>query len=333
VITELTEIETEEVSLVTRGANRKRFAFHKQEKPMSKLTEEQKSKLMKALAAATPAAMQKALNALELKKGLSDMADGSKAKVIQAIKLLASIGSDLPEGLMDDLIEALGVQSTSDLLAAMEGGSGAATEDPGTVAAEDPAAEPSPEEPMSTTKSETVKKSELTDAAKSAIAKAEKTAADATAQVETLRKQAAEGEKARTELAKQVAVERDARLTREFITKAETKMQHLPTPASELGPILKELSEKAPEAYAKLEKVLEGANEKAKTSAALLKEIGKGGNGGESADTAMAQLKKHAAEIRKAEPKLTEAQAFSQATQRNPELYAQYEREQKEGVA
>lgn len=327
--TELTEIETEEVSLVTRGANRKRFAFHKQEKPMSlKFTAEEKTQLLKAFAACNPAALAKKFTEAKLAKGLADMGEAARAKAIQAIKLLASIGSELPEGLMEDFIEALGVESTSDLLAAMEGGSGAAAEDPGTVAAEDV---PTTEEPMATEKQTEVKKTvEIPEAVRAQITKAEKSAADAQAKLVELQKKA---DADRVELEKKLGVERDARLTREFIAKAEKSMSHLPTTAAELAPILKELSEKAPDAYAKLEKVLEGASEKAKTTAQLLKELGRGGQGDGNADTAMAKLTKIAAELKKADPKLTDAAAMTRALSANPALYEQYETERKAGEA
>lgn len=324
--TELTDIDTNEVSLVTRGANRKRFTVRKEEDPMSKPTEEQKQKLMKALTSATPSQLQKALNALELKKGLSDMAEASKAKVIQAIKLLASIGSDLPEGLMDDLITSLGVESTSDLLAAMEG-AGPAAADEGTV--DDTTAEEGDATMSKETTAATVQKAELNDAAKAQIEKAEKAAATANTELASLKKQAETDAKARVDLEKQVKVERDARITKEFIAKAEV-FKHLGTPASELGPVLKALHEASPDQAAKLEKMLEVANTKAATQEKLLKELGhnQAPAGGET--SAYSELQKKAAEIRKTEPKLTDAQAFTKALELHPALYEQYETERLE---
>lgn len=249
---------------------------------------------------------------------LTEMTEGPRAKVLQAIKLLASVGGELPEGLLQSMVEELGIEDTASMLAAMEVPAGPQESPADTLAA------PATEEYMNADKS--LKKTELTDAAKAEIAKAQKAATDATAEIAALKKSATDGEAKRVELEKGLKAERDARLERDYLAKAE-KLSHVPTKASELGPILKALYDLAPEAAAKIEKVLEGANEKLAKVLELTKELGHNRTD-ESDKTALTELNKAAAEIRKTEPKLSEAQAFDRALKMNPKMYDQYLAEQ-----
>jgi hypothetical protein len=298
----LTDIDTVEVSLVARGANRQRFALRKNQGKESTMTTEKKGKITKAM--------------------LTEMEAGARSKVLQAIKLLASVGGELPEGLLQAMVEELGIEDTASMLAAMEQPSGA-TEPPADTLAPDAM---NTEEYMTADKS--MKKTELTDAAKSEIAKAQKAAADATAEIAALKKSATDGEAKRVELEKQVKAERDARLEREYLAKAE-KLPHVPTKAAELGPILKALHDASPDVAAKVEKVLEGANEKLAKVLELTKELGHGHQGGDD-KTAWSEVTKAAAELRKSNTKLTEAQSIDLALKANPALYEQYNKEQAE---
>jgi hypothetical protein len=141
---------------------------------------------------------------------------------------------------------------------------------------------------------------------------------------ETLEKQAAD-------LAKSLAEEKDERLKRDFIEKAAREFDALPLAAAELGPVVKEIAEKAPEAWAKLEPVLKGASELIRAGN-LLKETGAAGIGGGHAGDAWAKIEAMAAErIKKSGQPISKAAAISEILEENPELYAQYERE-REGL-
>jgi hypothetical protein len=304
VTAELSNIETAEVSLVTRGANRKRFALRKEETTMA----DQKKKE-------------------QLRKALEDMSPAARKALVDALRTLANAGEDLPPEITQSLLDAAGIDSPEALLALL--GTGDAPTDPADSPADVPGGSVDPtaqEMSMATpTKSAApVTTAKLDPAELEKLQKAEKTAADAQAKNVELQKKLEEGEKARVELEKKITAERDARLNREFIAKAE-KLTHLPTKAEELGPILKELHDKAPEAAAKIEKLLEQANEKAGKVEALLKEQGHSRQGKES--NALEELNKVAAEIRKSEPKLTEAAAFDRALKLHPELYEKYNQE------
>jgi len=121
-------------------------------------------------------------------------------------------------------------------------------------------------------------------------------------------------------LAKAAQAEENARVA--VLTKRVQEggdLAGLPGMSPELVPTLKALQEKAPEEFAKLETVLTGAAE-AIRSGDLMKELG--ANGGVQGSGSYAKLQAKAAEIRKAEPNLTEAQALVKAQEQNPDLVA-----------
>lgn len=294
----LTEINTIEVSLVTRGANRKRFALRKEEfvkKPIKTRKE-------------------------EVKKPLDGLSEVARAAVMRALQALASVRDELPPDLLDVVARELGYGGADEI----------EIEDAGP---DDPDREypaPNPEEPppMSTEKTPTQKTeqtAQLSPDAKAQIEKAEKDALAASAQTVELKKQVEASEAKRVELEKQIAVEKDARLTRDFIAKAAEKFKHLPEKADVLGPILKELADKAPEAAAKIEKFLEATNEKLAKVTELTKELGHNRDGGEQ--TAWGKIQKAAEELRKTEVKLSKEQAIQKAMELNPDLYEAYNAE------
>lgn len=279
----LTELDTVEVSLVTRGANRKRFALRKKEGgPVATRT---------------------------TKAEAGEHSEAAHAKMLEVLRLLHDVESDLPTGMLDAMHEAFGITVAEYEAAAV------------TDAAPTPAA-PTPQEPAMPT--ETKKTEPLNDETKAQIAKAETAAQAATAQtVELTKALATEGVK-RVELEKQIAFERDERQNREWTAKA-AKLSHLPTKAEELGPILKTLHAAAPEATAKLEKLLEGTNEKLSKVLELTKELGHAGEA--QATTAWGEIQKAAGELRKVDAKLSEAQAVTRAVELNPKLYEAYNSE------
>lgn len=319
----LTDVDTAEVSLVDRGANRKRIALRKQEKNMKITAEVKKAALLlSVLKTMNVGVSTKSLASdrmVDLKKDLGAMKPEARKKVLDAIKLLASMGGELPDGILNDFVEALGIESASDLLAAMEApDAGSASVAADTV----PEGTTTPEEEiMDAAKSDATTKAliaTVTAASKVEIEKANKIAADANARAEALEKG--------------LKVEKDARLTATWLTKANTMSGVIGVvKADALAALLKKLDDVAPELTKELvEKVLDPANVKMAQIDQLLKEVGRSPKGENTGDTADAQLTQKAAEIRKSNPKLTEAAAYAQATLENPALYEQSEAEQRE---
>lgn len=111
--------------------------------------------------------------------------------------------------------------------------------------------------------------------------------------------------------------ERDTRVLKEYVHKAEG-FKHLGVDPEKFGGILKSASEKlSTEEFAELNRVLKAADEK---MAPLFKELGTGGDGEEDT-SAYAQLEKKAEEIQKSsDGSLTKQQAFTKALDLYPDL-------------
>jgi hypothetical protein len=115
------------------------------------------------------------------------------------------------------------------------------------------------------------------------------------------------------EIAKQ---ERDNRENQAWISKAEKDFRALGATPTELGGLMKSLSEKAPAEAKAIEKLLRAANNQIAKSA-LFGEIGATG-----ANTPTgAAVDGMVAELRKADPKLSYEQAMSRVYEQNPDLY------------
>lgn len=107
--------------------------------------------------------------------------------------------------------------------------------------------------------------------------------------------------------------ERDERLRREFVAKAETLPMINDKPA-DLGDLLMKLHEKAPEEAARVETLLKAANEQI-SKGNLFKEMGRGIAGLGS------RVEQAVAELRKSDPSLTQEQAVSAVYAAHPDLY------------
>ncbi len=138
-------------------------------------------------------------------------------------------------------------------------------------------------------------------------------------------------EQVRSALAKAAAAEatanqeRDLRVTREFVAKAEDDFGHLAQDPQVIGPVLKRAHETlSPEDYEALTGVLKAADEGIETGK-LFAEFGKSGQPGPDSegDTA-AKLEKAVVEIRKADPNLSVAAAYEQAMRNDPKLQQDY---------
>lgn len=140
----------------------------------------------------------------------------------------------------------------------------------------------------------------------------------------------AEEQATKAENAERIAKEeRDVRETRDYIAKS-AGYENLAKADDEFGPVLKSIANAErdgalPEGTAaKLDEVLKAADEQVKAGD-LFKEAGRNGHGGNS--DAEGKAKAAAAEIKKADPKLTDAQAIAKAYEADPSLYDEYQKE------
>jgi len=118
------------------------------------------------------------------------------------------------------------------------------------------------------------------------------------------------------------AFERNVRITKEFVGKAETDYRGLPLDPQEMGPVLKSLNDTDPTTYEKIDAILKAAASMVKRSR-VFDVIGADSAPGASG-TSVAKIEARAEEIRKAKPDLTREQAIDQAYTENPEAYAAY---------
>ena len=140
----------------------------------------------------------------------------------------------------------------------------------------------------------------------------------------------AEEQATKAENAEKIAKEeRDVRETRDYIAKS-AGYENIAKADDEFGPVLKSIANAErdgalPEGTAaKLDEVLKAADEQVKAGD-LFKEAGRAGHGG--ASDSEGKAKAAAAEIKKADPKLTDAQAIAKAYEADPSLYDEYQKE------
>lgn len=294
----LSDIGPDEVSLVTRGANRRPFLFQKAEDV------EIDPQLVAALETAGDGEEQ-------LFKALQDAGidvEAGKA-AIAAYRLLKAHTEQLPQEL----------QAT---VAALEGKE--FTPAPAPEAAPEPIhkEEPVPVDGVPFKKEDG--SWDLTSVPEEQRAALEVVLKAADAETTALRTEI-ESRDERIEKAEAIAQrERDLREEREYLAKAE-QLDKLPLAPDQFGPLLKSIAGSVDaETFAKLEGVLTAANE-AVSQGALFQELGAGGDGGRT--DAESKIEAAAAEIRKAQPDLSHAQAFTKALEQNPDLYAQHRQE------
>lgn len=152
-----------------------------------------------------------------------------------------------------------------------------------------------------------LEKADLPPAVKAALEKAEED-----------RKESAKKAEDAERIAKE---ERDTRLNKEFIAKAEG-FEGLSVKPAEFGPVLKAASEKlGKDDFKELERVLKSADEQI-VNGELFKEAGSSGSRVTSG--AFEEAQKAAEEIRKADSKLSPDQALEKAFEADPELQSRY---------
>jgi len=142
--------------------------------------------------------------------------------------------------------------------------------------------------------------------------------------VEALWKEQQEAVKKAEELEKVLKEERDKQLRKEYIQKAADEFANLPIKPEEFGLVLKGLAEKAPEEYTKLEGVLKAANE-AIEKGALYAEIGRGGI--PAGDSAIAKVEAMVNGLVQKDANLSRMDALAKVLAENPQLYEQYRKE------
>jgi hypothetical protein len=117
--------------------------------------------------------------------------------------------------------------------------------------------------------------------------------------------------------------ELDRRVEAEYIAKAQT-LEHLPVQAQSFGPLLKRASESlSAEDMGALQAVLKAADEQI-AKGDLFREVGAGVGGQALPDGADAEILAKAEALRKADPKMTQAEAEVAAIQGDPALQARY---------
>src|SRR5262249_12667987 len=129
---------------------------------------------------------------------------------------------------------------------------------------------------------------------------------------------------AREELQKQLNEERDIRLTREYIAKAQSDFNFLPLSADKLGPVIKQIAELAPDAWKELEPVLKGASELISKSALLAEKGSRVASGGDAWGKIEAAAKTL---VEKGDRPLSLDEAIDRVIDQHPQLYLAYERE------
>jgi len=284
-VNRLKDLDAVEVSLVPKGANRKRFLIFKED---DSLMEE----ILKAVLETELEDEQKVEEVLKAAK-LSGKAQNA---VKGALRLLNAYKDELPKDIMKTLAELAGY---------------------GYPAPAEKAKDKKDEEEDKKKKygypAPTKKEDGSYDF--SGIPEEVRPA------VEVLWEEQQEAVKKAEELEKVLKEERDKQLRKEFVQKAATDFGNLPTKPEEFGLVLKGLAEKAPEEYAKLEGVLKAANE-AIQKGALYAEIGR--SGGFSGGYAMSKIEAAANSLVQKDASMTKEQAITKALEMHPELYTEY---------
>lgn len=164
-------------------------------------------------------------------------------------------------------------------------------------------AQPSPAQ-VHTDDDDDLEKSDLPESIKARLRKADEREAEALKKAEEA-----------TTLAK---AERDLRIEREFITKAENDFAYVGGDTREFGKLLKSASENlSKDDYDRLEEVLKAAD-KGLEKSELFTEIGKSGEATREARDGIQKAEDKAAELRKADPTLSRADALAQAYRTDP---------------
>lgn len=328
----LTEVETNEVSLVDKGANLKRFALVKRDPGMT-FTEFMKELIEKG---EMPMAMDEAsVNQMCQAAGL----DPQAAEAFKAIVKLAGTYADNPA--MKTLLTqqlpkilggaAPGAQPPAGDQKPQPGAPPAAAKPPAEGA---PGAQPPPKEnPMSDQAKKPEEMQKALDDQKVALEKSladqkvafEKALADQKAELDKLTKRASDAE---VELKKQ----KDEAQSAMWLAKVQKDLAFMPGDLSEIAKELKELADVKPELAQKQFDRFKAAAGLVEKSDLLKGAGGKTRGGSEAAGSAMEKLTKIAEGLIEksgsVSAEVAKAIAFTKACDQNPQLYDEYIAEQ-----
>lgn len=293
----LEDLDTLGVSLVHRGANKKTFALFKSEKNKPMKTSE-----------------IKVLKAILEDEGPLENADRIEA-IIKEHDMNPKAGMAL-KGAMK-IIEAFRDEMDDESVKSIKALFGEEEEDDDDKKEEKSTAK-AEEEEEETTKAEEDDMS--ADKAKKELSKGIPEALRP--QMEALWKSQKEAVAKAAELEAVLKAERNERLNREYIAKAEKDFSAMPVNSGELAMLLKGLNDADPKLTAKLETILKAANE-AIGKSSLLNEVGSAAKS--QSGSAMSRLEDIAKSmVSKAEGKLTPAAALVLAMEQNTDLYTEY---------
>jgi len=320
----LYDLEAAEVSLVPLGANKRKFLIFKSQgdniMDQTQLSKDQSDKVEAVL---------------KSKESLSDKAKAS----LKAIARIFGASEEVKKADVEAVLKSFGKEEDEDedvkkAKAAKEAKEKAEAEDVEKAKAKK-AMEDKEKEDKEKEELKKAKAKEEDKVSKSAVIKSDGSLdlsgvpEDVRGAVEAIYKGQQDAVKKAADLEAKLNVEKDQRVTKEFQEKV-SKMDNLGDKA-ELATILKELSEKAPEASAKLETILKSANDKI-TQGNLFKELGSSVPA--AGRTTWEQIEKSAMTIvaKSAEP-VSKEQAVEQflETTEGKRMYADY-KDQRGGI-
>lgn len=292
----LRNLDVREVSLVDKGANRKKFLITKSEKDQmaKKATKEELDQILKALDAD---ALREDGKLEEVIKGM-DVSPKATEALREALKQLLVVEEE-----MDGTECSYGLQYIMNTVATYLGW--------GVVGGETQEIEKNMGK-----ENEAVKVDPKVEEISKSLAE--------------VQKQLEESKKQNADMAEIIKREQDKAKTAEFVAKAEKEFKNLPGDAKSLGEVMKSLSEKAPEDFAKLEVVLKAANEMIAKGATLEVEGSKqGGEAGKASDEIYSQIEKKAEALvvksaTEGKP-MSKAKAIDEVMKSEKALYTQYE--------
>ena len=290
-LTSLEELETFGVSLVHRGANKKKFAFFKSEE--EEMSEE--NEILEAVIK-TPTDDEKKFDAIVKERELSSKGQSALKGML---RIANAFKDEMPEDMLKMLAEAMGMKQEEEeddkkeMEEEMEKGH-----------------EGKEEEEMGMKSKESLGKSEgeLSPKVK--------------AQLEELWKKNADAVKKAEELEAVLKSERDARRSKEFVAKAADEFPSVPGGAEEIGSVLKAAYDANEDLGKRVEEILVSA-EKVIKSGETFRELGSsatppGGDAWSKIERAADEL------VLKSGEKMSRASAIDYVMQNKPELYNEY---------
>tara|TARA_R110002012_G_scaffold126758_1_gene278794 strand:- start:3409 stop:4338 length:930 start_codon:yes stop_codon:yes gene_type:complete len=298
---ELVELETVEVSLVDKGANRRTFAIRKAEK-----------RTMQVIDAILSAPFEhRAAVAEHLKK--MEMSPQATEAVEAAMQLLSAVQEEMPEDMMKQLMAMAGMAKEEEEEAEKAEGD----EEEEAPEATEEAAEALAEEGAEAAEEETEKEDDEEEMQKRLAALPK----DMRGMVEQLWKSNRSEIAKREELEGQIKKAEQEKRLGNFITKARADFSSLPAKPEDLGAFMSGLDV---EAAAFAQSLLKSANEMIATGS-ITSEIGKSSTDAQELDS-ISKAERMAAEIVEKEG-ITKAAARGKVWKQNPELYAAYQQE------